>query len=170
MWRTLPKERKREKRSEHLQNEGECNRNPKEPKKSAEDYHERSSQDIKLPSLSRIFFKLVKFYYQYSFINCFHNIKFSFLFISRKLIASLKKVNHKQFGLQILILRSRSRLEVMLQVEKKEYFCKNMHHFKYFESTNRILNILTIFSSYPDVKWELDVRLWYILTPILNPS
>ena len=130
-----------------------------------------ASQDIKLPNLSRIFFNFVKFYYQYSFINCFHNIKIlSFLFISRKLIASLKKVNRKQFEFQILILWSQSRLEVILQVEKKEYFCNNVHHFQILWINNKILNILTIFSSYPDMKWETWCPFWIHPDTIFNPS
>ena len=71
------KEREKKVRTS-IQNKGWCNRNsPKRAKRVQKDYHERSSQDIKLPDLSRILFKFVKFYYQYSFINCFHNIQVS---------------------------------------------------------------------------------------------
>ena len=154
------REEKEERKSQNISKMKENVAKAQESQRAQKEYHERSSQDIKLPDLSRIFFKLVKFYYQYSFINCFHNIKFSFLLISRKLITSLKKVNRKQFGFKILILRSQSCLEVITSGKKKEYF----HHFQLLWIT-QIFNILTIFSSYPDVKWELEVPYRCILTP-----
>ena len=130
----FPKERKRGKRkrekSEHLQNEGECSQNTREPKECRKIIMREALRISNCQVYQESFFKFVKFYYQYSFINCFHNIKFSFLFISRKLIASLKKVNCKQFGFPISILRSEPCLEVMLWVEKKEYLCNNVQHFQ----------------------------------------
>ena len=55
--------KEREKSQDISRMKDECNKLPGSPRKLKrvqEDYHERSSQDIKLPNLSRIFFKFVK--------------------------------------------------------------------------------------------------------------
>ena len=49
--------------------------------------------DIKLPKLPEVIFSYAKFFYQYLFTTCFYEIKnISSLLISRKWIASLKKI------------------------------------------------------------------------------
>jgi hypothetical protein len=49
--------------------------------------------DIKLPKLPEVIFSRAKFFYQYLFITCFHEIKnISSLLMPGKWIASLKKI------------------------------------------------------------------------------
>ena len=70
--------------------------------KSAKRSSWENVQDIKLPKLLRIFFIYVKSFYQYIFIQTLYKAKnISSLFISRKLIASLKKTNNNNLTLSL---------------------------------------------------------------------
>ena len=103
---TYPSKKKKEReKSGHLQNEGWCN--PQKPKRALilpkkKEWAERSSWE-KNPRISdcqicqESSLNFVKFYYQYSFTNCFHNIKNTLFsahikeidsFLERKSIAS----------------------------------------------------------------------------------
>ena len=92
--------------------------------------------DIKLPKLPEVIFSHAKFFYQYLFTTCFYEIKnISSLLISRKWIASLKKI----ISAKILNLTLKDRGVNLVGGntlgKRGNIFCTYVHIFNAFEST-----------------------------------
>ena len=111
----------------------------------------------------------MKFYYQYSFTNCFHNIKNTLFsvhikeidsFLERKSIASNLNLNLDSTEL--------AQLEVILWVEKRKYFHTNIHQFQVFWINKQFLTFWQYFLTILTWSEELDVHLdtfWHHLLP-----
>ena len=158
LWRTLP--RKREKSQDISKMKDDVKKPKKAPwlKRVQKDHHGKcpgyqTAQNCQESSLS-----MWNSFINIFSLNCFYEAKnISSLFISRKLISSLKKLNSNKFEFDSWFYRV-SPIGVNTLGRKRWYFHTYEHNSIILNQLQFFGILLAIFSRYPKMKQELDVR------------